>query len=167
MRYAQIRSLDISNGEGCGVALFTQGCHFHCHNCFNRETWDFNGGKEWNEETQNKVLELMDKDYIKRITLLGGEPLHDNNLPELLTLVQEIRKRFGNSKKIWIYSGFLFEEIVKDPLRKAIIKNSDVLVDGRFVQELADINYHWAGSTNQRVIDLQKTLAENKIILYK
>lgn len=181
MRYAQIRSLDISNGEGCGVALFTQGCHFHCHNCFNRETWDFNGGKEWNDETCNKLLGLLNRDYIPRLSILGGEPLHDNNLKSLCELVHKIRAMFGDKKKIWVYSGFLWEFIMNDSpsreltekekemlyLRKEIVKNCDVLVDGRYVEELADMNYKWAGSTNQRVIDIQKSLTQDKIVLWQ
>lgn len=107
MRYAQIRSLDVSNGEGCGVALFVQGCPFnpHCKNCFNPETWDFNGGKEWTEETKNKFLKLIDRPYIKRVSLLGGEPLAEQNLDDVLSLIKEIRISFPE-KTIWLYTGY-------------------------------------------------------------
>ena len=98
MRYASIRELDISNGEGVGVALFVQGCHFHCYNCFNSETWDFNGGKEWTPEVKEKFLELIDRPYIKRVSILGGEPLADENLDGVLDLVTEINKRYNFQK---------------------------------------------------------------------
>ena len=104
MNYAQIRSLDLSNGEGIGVALFVQGCHFHCPNCFNPETLDFNGGKEWTEEVKNKFLELANRPYIKRISILGGEPLAEENLDGVLDLVNEIRLS-SPQKSIWLYTG--------------------------------------------------------------
>lgn len=105
MRYASIRSLDISNGEEVGVSLFVQGCPFHCKNCFNSETWDFNDGKEWTEETKNKFMELIDRPYIKRVSFLGGECLAEQNLDEVLKLVQEIRISFPE-KNIWLYTGY-------------------------------------------------------------
>lgn len=105
IRYAQIRSLDLSNGEGVGVALFVQGCHFHCENCFNPETWDFDGGKEWTEEVKNKFLELANKSYIKRISILGGEPLAKENLDDVLDLVNEFRLS-RPQKSIWLYTGY-------------------------------------------------------------
>ena len=104
IRYAQIRSLDLSNGEGVGIALFVQGCHFHCPNCFNPETWDYNGGKEWTEEVKNKFLELANRPYIKRISILGGEPLAEENLDGVLDLVNEIRLS-SPQKSIWLYTG--------------------------------------------------------------
>ena len=105
MRVAQIRSMDISNGEGVGVSLFVQGCPFHCKNCFNSETWDFNGGKEWTEETKNKFMELIDRPYIKRVSFLGGECLAEQNLDEILALIKEIRISFPE-KNIWLYTGY-------------------------------------------------------------
>lgn len=105
MRYAQIRSMDISNGEGVGVSLFVQGCPFHCKNCFNSETWDFNGGKEWTEKTKNKFMELIDRPYIKRVSFLGGECLADQNLDGVLDLIKEIRIFFPE-KSIWLYTGY-------------------------------------------------------------
>ena len=141
MRYASIRSLDISNGEGVGVSLFVQGCDRHCFNCFNSETWDFNGGKEWTEETKNKFMELIDRPYIRRISILGGEPLAEQNLDDVLSLIKEIRKKYPisqninsenvgksrvledeNSKEIrisfpektiWLYTGYQMSEIIK------------------------------------------------------
>lgn len=105
MRVAQIRSMDISNGEGVGVSLFVQGCPFHCKNCFNSKTWDFNGGKEWTEETKNKFMELIDRPYIKRVSFLGGECLAEQNLDEILALIKEIRISFPE-KNIWLYTGY-------------------------------------------------------------
>ena len=111
MRYAQVRSMDISNGEGIGVSLFVQGCPFnpHCYNCFNPDTWDFNGGKEWTQETEDKLIELANRPYIKRLSILGGEPLADENLDGVLHLVNRFRLLCPN-KSIWIYSGFRWEE---------------------------------------------------------
>ena len=105
MRFASMRALDISNGENVGVSLFVQGCPFHCYNCFNPDTWDFKGGKEWTEETKNKFLELIDRPYIKRVSLLGGECLAEQNLSDVLSLVKEIRHSFPQ-KTIWLYTGF-------------------------------------------------------------
>ena len=105
MRYASMRNLDISNGEGVGVSLFVQGCPFHCKNCFNSETWDFNGGKEWTEKSKDKFMKLIDRPYIKRISFLGGECLAEQNLDEILSLVQEIRNSYPD-KTIWLYTGY-------------------------------------------------------------
>ena len=110
MRYTNIDSFDICNGEGIGISLFVQGCHFHCKNCFNKNTWDFNGGKEWTEETKNYFLKLIDKPYIKRISILGGEPLASQNLNEILCLVNQIRLLYPE-KIIWFYTGFKLEDI--------------------------------------------------------
>ena len=101
MRYASIRSMDISNGEGVGISLFVQGCHFHCKNCFNKDTWDFNGGKEWTQDTEDKLIELANKPYIKRLSILGGEPLADENLDGVLHLVDRFRLLLP-SKTIWL-----------------------------------------------------------------
>lgn len=180
MNYASIREMDISNGEGVGVAIFVQGCHFHCYNCFNTETWDFNGGKEWNEDIKEKFLKLIDKPYIKRVTILGGEPLADENLEAVLSLTKEIRISFPD-KNIWIYSGYTWEQImypiITDDLnperdkvikmRQDIVKNCDVLVDGRYIDELRDITLHWRGSSNQRVIDLKETFKQKQVVLYE
>lgn len=179
MRYAQIRSIDISNGDGVGVSLFVQGCDKkpHCKNCFNPETWDFNGGKEWTEETKNKFLELIDRPYIKRVSILGGEPLAEQNLNDVLSLVQEIRISFPE-KTIWLYTGYDFQEIFRgessciskkglnDFKRRQIIKLCDVIVDGEYIDEQRDITLKWRGSSNQRVIDIKQSLAQNKMVLY-
>lgn len=192
MRYAQIRSIDISNGEGVGVSLFVQGCDKkpHCKNCFNPETWDFNGGKEWTEETKNKFLELIDRPYIKRVSILGGEPLAEQNLNDVLSLVQEIRISFPE-KTIWLYTGYCVtmsthkykddngnlqtehllctedqDTILKNLKRSFILSSVDVIVDGEYIDEQRDITLKWRGSSNQRVIDVKQSLTQNKIILY-
>lgn len=184
MRYAQIRSMDISNGEGVGVSLFIQGCPFHCKNCFNSETWDFNGGKEWTEKTKNKFMELIDRPYIKRVSFLGGECLADQNLDEVLKLVKQIRISFPE-KTIWLYTGFCWNDIMcsfaglqadcvvldkKDieawKKRRKIISNVDVLVDGEYIDEQKDLSLKFKGSKNQRVIDVKQSLAQNKVVLY-
>lgn len=192
MRYNQIRECDIANGEGIGVALFVQGCHFHCKNCFNPETWDFNGGKEWTPEVEDKFIELASRPYIKRISLLGGECLADENLDGILNLVNRIRLLFGNSKSIWLYTGYktvgikndlwlLEPNIITDKVlepkelatgisnvekRSEIIKKCDTLVDGRYIDSQKDISLKWRGSSNQRVIAIQKSLQKGEIVLW-
>ncbi len=184
MRYAQIRSMDISNGEGVGVSLFVQGCPFHCFGCFNSDTWDFNGGKEWTEKTKDKFMKLINRPYIKRISFLGGECLAEQNLDEILSLVKQIRISFPE-KTIWLYTGFCWNDIMcsfaglqadcvvldkKDieawEKRKKIISNVDVLVDGEYIDEQKDLSLKFRGSKNQRVIDVKQSLAQNKVILY-
>ena len=176
MRYAQIRSMDISNGEGVGVSLFVQGCPFHCKNCFNSETWDFNGGKEWTEKTKNKFMELIDRPYIKRVSFLGGECLADQNLDVVLDLIKEIRISYPE-KTIWLYTGYKIEDIfypyiINQPMtceqrkRIDVIRYVDVLVDGEYIDEQKDLSLKFIGSKNQRVIDVKQSLAQNKMVLY-
>ena len=176
MRYAQIRQMDISNGEGIGVSLFVQGCHFHCKNCFNSETWDFDGGKEWTDETTNRFLELIQKTYVKRISILGGEPLAEENVSSVFELVNTTHLLFPE-KIIWLYTGYTWEDlypkVTSDCLaqteiaRQLIVEQCDVVVDGRFKEELKDIALPWRGSSNQRVINVKQTLQQGKIVLWK
>lgn len=181
MRYAQVRSMDISNGEGVGVSLFVQGCPFHCKNCFNSDTWDFNGGKEWTEETKNKFMELIDRPYIKHVSFLGGECLAEQNLDEVLSLIKEIRILYPE-KTIWLYTGYNFDLLNSKYneykytsfatnadewlTRWEIISNVDVLVDGEYIDEQKDLTLKWQGSKNQHVIDVKQSLAQNKMVLY-
>lgn len=172
MRYAQIRNMDISNGENIGVSLFVQGCRFQCKNCFNKETWDFNGGKEWDEKIKNEFFKLIDRPYIKRVSILGGEPLVKENVFDVFNLIFEIKEKFPD-KTLWLYTGYQLEDIINNPLRdvytttrKRIIEMCDVLIDGRYVDELRDLTLKFRGSSNQRVIDVKQSLKENKIILY-
>ena len=169
MRYASIRKMDISNGPGVGVSLFVQGCDINCPGCFNKETWDFNGGKEWDEETEEIFLSLADRPQIKRISILGGEPLAKRNVEDVLLLVKKIKKRFPQ-KALWLFTGYNFEDFFfqeeSSPLlnvRKEILKNCDVVVDGEFIQELKDISLVFRGSANQRVIDVKKSIELGKI----
>lgn len=172
MRYSKIRKMDISNGEGIGVALFVQGCHFHCEGCFNQETWSFDGGKLWTTETESLFINLANKPYIDRISLLGGEPLCDENVKDVLSLIINI-KEIHPEKKIWLYTGYNFDEIINkktsdnllDMFRKACVLFSTVVVDGKFQLENQDLyNEHivWAGSTNQRVIYVKEYLENRK-----
>lgn len=181
IRYAQIRECDVSNGEGVGVALFVQGCNFHCHNCFNKNTWDFNGGKEWTPEVEDKFIELASRPYIKRISLLGGECLADENLDGVLNLVNKIRLLMPK-KTIWLYTGYEWSDIWSDSKiiiddytnqvyenyqkRQQIISMCDVVIDGKYIDSQRNISKKWAGSNNQRVIDVKKSVQQGEVILY-
>lgn len=160
MRYNKIRKMDISNGPGVRVSIFMQGCHFHCKDCFNQEAWDFNGGKEYTDETINRVLELCEKEYIVGLSILGGEPMHPKNIKGTTKLAKAFKEKFPN-KNLWIWTGFLFEDIKQNEVFNYI----DTLVDGQFKTELFDPRLKWKGSSNQRVIDVKKSLKNNKVIL--
>lgn len=161
MKYNKIRKMDISNGPGVRVSIFMQGCAFHCENCFNKETWDFNGGTDFTEETIKKVLDLCDKDYIVGLSILGGEPMHPNNIDGTTALAKAYKEKFPN-KNLWVWSGYLFDKDLKD---KEVLKYIDVLVDGQFINNLHNPTLKWKGSSNQRVIDVQKSLKNNKICI--
>ena len=158
MRYASIRDLDITNGTDIGVALFVQGCHFHCKNCFNKSTWDFDGGKEVTKETCSKFMKLVNRPFIKRVSILGGEPLAKENVYDICNILKQIK-----NKTIWVYTGYTFETVKNYDIMKYI----DYLVDGQYVDELRDLRLKFRGSSNQRIIDVQKSLKENKVILYE
>ena len=162
MRYNVIRKMDISNGPGVRVSIFMQGCAFHCKNCFNPETWDFNGGKEFSQNTIDEVLDLCDKKQVKGLSILGGEPMHPNNIEATTKLAKAFKERFPD-KNIWAWSGFKFDEDLKD---KEVMKYIDVLVDGRYVDELHNPALKWKGSSNQRVINVQESLKAHKVIPY-
>ena len=161
MRYNLVRKMDISNGPGVRVSMFVQGCSFHCKNCFNPETWDFNGGKEFTDKTIDEVLKLCDKDYIKGLSILGGEPMNPTNIEGTTKLAKAFKKEYPN-KNLWVWSGYNFEKDLKD---KEALKYVDVLVDGQYKDELHSPILKWRGSSNQRVIDVQKSLKENKTVL--
>lgn len=162
MKYNKIRKMDIADGPGVRVSIFLQGCSFHCKNCFNKETWDFDGGLEFTDEVIDKVLELSSKDYIEGLSILGGEPMHPINIKGTIKLAKAFKKRYPN-KTIWSWTGFLMDQIID----KEVLNYIDVLVDGQFMEELKDPRLKWCGSSNQRVIDVQKTLKEEKIVLYQ
>ncbi len=163
MRYNKIRKMDISNGPGVRVSIFMQGCSFHCKNCFNPETWDFKSGTEFTDETIDKIIDLANNDYIKGLSILGGEPMHPNNIKGTTKLAKKFKEIYPD-KTIWVWSGFLFDRDLKD---KEVLNYIDVLVDGRYEDELHDFTLKWKGSSNQRVIDVKKTLKNNKIVLLK
>lgn len=163
MRYAQIRKMDISNGAGIGQSLFVQGCNFHCEGCFNQETWDLDGGNEWTPEIEEGFLELLARPYIIRCSILGGEPLLDQNLDKITELIIKIRTMFPHIR-IWLYTGYTYEEAIKDNKRQELIKMLDYLVDGRFIEEQKDLTLKFKGSSNQRIIDVQQTLIKGKVI---
>lgn len=162
MRYNKIRKMDISNGEGIRVSIFFQGCEFHCKNCFNPETWDFSKGEEFTEDEINTIIELCKEDYIAGISILGGEPMHPKNIDASTLLAKKFKEVYPN-KTIWAWTGFLFDEYLKD---KEISKYLDVLIDGQYVDELRNPNLKWRGSSNQRVIDVKKSIKSKKIVLY-
>ena len=161
MRYNTIRKMDISNGPGVRVSIFMQGCQFHCKNCFNPETWDFKGGQEFTDDTINKVLDLSDKDEIKGLSILGGEPMNPVNIEGTTKLAKAFKEKYPN-KNIWMWTGYNFEKDLKD---KEVLKYIDVLVDGTYKDELHSPILKWKGSSNQRVIDLKKSLKENKTVI--
>ncbi len=158
MNYNKIRKMDISNGPGVRVSIFMQGCEFHCKNCFNPETWDFKKGKEFTDKTIERVLELADKEYIQGLSILGGEPMHPKNIDNTLKLVKVFKEKYPE-KDIWVWSGFLFDNL-KD---KEVLKYINVLVDGQYKDELHDFRLKYRGSSNQRVIDVQKSLKRGKV----
>lgn len=160
MRYNKIRKMDISNGPGIRVSIFMQGCSFHCKDCFNNETWDFKAGKEFNNEVINKVLDLASLPHIVGLSILGGEPMHPNNREGTIKLAKAFKKRYPN-KDIWVWSGYLFDEL-KDIEGLSYI---DTLVDGRFVLEQANPTLKFRGSSNQRVIDVKKSLKAGNVVL--
>lgn len=163
MRYNKIRKMDISNGPGVRVSIFVQGCTFNCKNCFNPETHNFDGGEEFTEETINRVLKLCENEYIEGLSILGGEPMHPKNLQGTTLLAKKFKEKFPN-KTLWAWTGYLFESYVKD---KEIVKYLDVLVDGQYVDDLRNPLLKWKGSSNQRVIDIPKTLKEKEIVLFE
>lgn len=163
MRYNKIRKMDIANGPGVRVSIFMQGCEFHCKNCFNTETWPFEGGEEFTDETIEKVLKACDKEYIEGLSILGGEPMHPKNIEGTTKLAKAFKEKFP-SKTLWVWSGFTFEKYLKD---KPVLNYVDVLVDGQFVDELHNPTLKWKGSSNQRVIDVKKSLKKNKIVLFE
>ena len=161
MRYNKIRKMDISNGPGIRVSIFMQGCTFNCKNCFNKETHDFNGGKEFTDEVIDKVIELAKPDHIVGLSILGGEPLHPKNIEGTTKLAKKFKSVYPD-KNIWVWSGFLFD---KNLINFEILNYIDVLVDGVYKDELHDFTLKYRGSSNQRVIDVKKSLKTNKIEL--
>lgn len=164
MNYNTIMHDDMRNGEGLRVVLFVSGCSHNCKNCHNPQTHDPCSGKKFDNDALNEIHKYLDRDYTDGITLSGGDPLFEDNLDTIYNLVMHFREKYPN-KTIWLYTGYTYEEIIKDPVRYKIVSLCDVLVEGRFVESLADVKYRWAGSTNQRVIDMKKTISNGEICL--
>ena len=171
MNYADIKKFDIANGPGVRVSLFVSGCTHHCPGCFNPETWDFNYGIPYTLKTEEEILNAVSPDYIKGLSLLGGDPLEEANLAALLPLLRKFKAKYPN-KTVWCYTGYNYEEeILPNKLPHAELINEflsyiDVLVDGRFVEAKKDLSLRFRGSSNQNLIDLKQTLATGKITLW-
>jgi len=159
MNYHNITKDDMLNGDGLRVVLWTAGCTHCCDGCQNPETWDVASGILYDEKAEEELFEDLAPDYISGITFSGGDPLHPFNREEVLRIAKKVKETYPN-KTVWLYTGFSWEEI-KDSID---LSNIDVLVDGEFVKELNDNNLQWVGSSNQRIIDVQKTLKEGHII---
>lgn len=171
MYYADIKKADVANGIGVRISLFVSGCTHHCKGCFNEEAWDFHYGNEFTEKEIDKILDLMDHSYIAGLTLLGGEPLEHVNQQGILPLLRKVKEKFPD-KNIWCYSGYTFEKDILGRMYKEweetpeILSYIDVLVDGKFEEDKKDIKLRFRGSSNQRVIDVKKSLKENKTVLF-
>lgn len=166
MNYMKIKKTDVSNGPGVRVSIFVSGCHHHCKNCFNQEAWNFNSGNPFTNNTINEIINAMNHEYIAGLSLLGGEPFEIVNQKGLLPLIKKVKEVYPD-KTIWAYSGFLYEELKEMEFveTKEILNLIDVLVDGKFIEELKDPNLYFRGSSNQRIIDMNKTRKSKKIIL--
>lgn len=164
MRYAQMRKCDVANGSGIRASLFVQGCTRHCKGCFNPETWDFAGGMEWTSQTEDEFVELTGKPHIKGATILGGEPMEPENRRAVTALLKRLKETYPE-KDIWMYSSYTFEELKED--EGNVLNYLDVLVDGEFVEEKKDLSLRFRGSSNQRVIRVQDSLKEGKIVLWE
>lgn len=167
MRYHNITKDDMLNGNGLRVVLWVSGCSHHCEGCQNPITWNPEDGLEFDEFAKQEIFDELEKDYVRGITFSGGDPLHPANREDVARLMLEIVAKYPH-KDIWMYTGYTFEEILQDDFLKYIVLCLvDVLVEGRFEKDKMDINYHWAGSTNQRVIDIDKSVNEREIVLYE
>ena len=172
MKYATIKTYDVANGPGVRVSLYVSGCNHHCKGCFNPETWDFNYGKEFIQDTINTLLNAMDKEYIDGITILGGEPLDPINQKEVANLISQVKQRYPN-KSIWCFTGFDFEKDVVGKMVKVsktsneLVRYLDVVVDGKFEEDKKDLKLRFRGSSNQRIIDVKESLKENKVVEFK
>lgn len=162
MNFAQIRRYDVANGPGIRTTIFVTGCTHKCRNCFNEEYQDFNFGDPWTSKETDEVIKDLRLDEVKGLTILGGEPFQ--NEVDLLQVIRDIKKEV--QKEIWIFSGYTYEEILKDLDKKKLLEECDVLVDGRFVEALKDLSLRFRGSSNQRIIDIKKSLEANKVVLF-
>ena len=172
MNYADIKEVDVQDGTGVRVALYVSGCHFHCKGCHNTEAWDFKYGKEYNDETEKYILDLLAPDYISGLSLLGGEPLEPQNQEVLAELVRKVKEKYPN-KDIWCYTGYDFEKNVLGQMYKKFdytpkfLENVDIIVDGEFQEDKKLVDLKFRGSTNQRKIDVKESVKQNKMIQLK
>ena len=170
MHFASIKNCDIANGVGVRISLFVSGCTHHCHNCFNQEAWDFNYGQQFTKTQEDQIIDLLKPDYIAGLSLLGGEPMEDLNQKGLLPFVKRVKEIYPN-KTIWCYSGYTYEYLLEksktQEYTKELLSLIYVLVDGKYVEELHDLSLRFRGSSNQRIIDVPKTLQQNKIVLWQ
>ena len=172
MNYAEIKTCDIANGPGIRVTLFVSGCTHRCQNCFNEETWDFKYGSPFTADTENELINALRPGYVKGLTLLGGEPLERSNQQELLPFIRRVKKELPG-KDIWCYTGYTYERDVLERMcaeweeTKELLSYIDVLVDGEFVQALKDLGLRFRGSSNQRIIDLPKSLRTGETVLWE
>lgn len=163
MKYAQLRKYDIANGEGIRTTLFVSGCRFNCEDCFNKEYQDFNYGNDFSSNTIETILEYLSDDNVSGFSILGGEPFLQNPLI-LLDLLNQVKNKFPQ-KTVWVWTGYLFENIPKE--YHELLTYIDILVDGQFMKEKKDLTLKWCGSKNQRVIDIQKTLNTGIVEIYE
>lgn len=170
MNYGEIKKSDIANGLGVRVSLFVSGCTHHCQNCFNQVTWDFHYGMPFDETVQEKILEYLAPSHIAGLTLIGGEPMEPSNQRALLPFVKRVKQIYPQ-KNIWCYTGYLFdEELLKQSRARCEVTDEllsmiDIIVDGKFIDELKDITLRFRGSSNQRIIEVQKSLEKGVVIL--
>lgn len=170
MNYHNILHDDMRNGEGLRVVLFVSGCSHHCDECQNPQTWDGTSGIEFDGNAFDEIFDALEKDYISGLTLSGGDPFYECNLSTVLHICSHAKKHHPE-KTVWIYTGYTFEELMdnhsyENDTRRLILKYCDVLVDGRYDKELLDVNYPWAGSTNQRVISVSESLEKGEVVLW-
>lgn len=159
MNYHNITHCDMLNGSGIRVVLWVAGCEHHCKNCQNPLTWDVHDGIPFDRDACDEIFNDLKQDYCAGLTLSGGDPMHKDNRGTIFRICQNIKDKFPE-KTIWMYTGYTFEEIQDSPILQYI----DVLVDGEYMEELRDVEAHWVGSTNQRIIDVKETLKQNKVI---
>lgn len=167
MNYSGIKYSDMINGKGIRVSLFVSGCTHRCKGCFNKDTWEPDYGKPFTQKEEDEIFLYFEKygKTVRGLSLLGGDPTYHMNVEPLTELLQKFKKRFPD-KDVWMWSGFTWEQLQEDPKRLALISLCDVLVDGRFILEQKDLNQKWKGSRNQRVIDVQKSILEKRIVEY-
>ena len=165
MYYSGLKEIDSTNGIGVGVSLFVSGCNHHCKGCFNPETWNFTNGEPFTNDTMLRLIDLIDRDYIDFFSVLGGEPYDEKNIDTVIEIVSEV-KNINPNLKIFSWSGYTFEELVLREKAFKLMSLCDYLIDGEFKLELKDLNLQLRGSSNQRVIDLKKSLERNMVVHY-